>query len=229
MSEAEQQASTPSKEPKVIKRYTNRKLYDTVESRYVTLDEIAAMIKDGVEVRIVDNRTKEDLTSVTLAQIIFEEEKKKNQMPLAVLREIIRHPGESISGFIQKEVTPRVASIREEAESRVASIREGAESRLEKLLGREDKREDGAAPAEATEVPAEPEGATGSAISPAELLKASQRAVEDWQRKIDERVKQVVENLTGNLPALGRDMQALLQRLEDLEKKLDELEKRPKS
>ncbi|WP_225411021.1 polyhydroxyalkanoate synthesis regulator DNA-binding domain-containing protein [Stigmatella hybrida] len=230
MSEAEQQASTPSKEPKVIKRYTNRKLYDTVESRYVTLDEIAAMIKDGVEVRIVDNRTKEDLTSVTLAQIIFEEEKKKNQMPLAVLREIIRHPGESISGFIQKEVSPRVASIREEAESRVASIREGAESRLDKLLGRDDKRDE-AAPGEATEVPAEPEGAGGptSAISPAELLKASQRAVEDWQRKIDERVKQAVENLAGNLPALGRDMQALLQRLEDLEKKLDDIEKRPKS
>jgi polyhydroxyalkanoate synthesis repressor PhaR len=223
MSEAEQQASTPSKEPKVIKRYTNRKLYDTVESRYVTLDEIAAMIKEGVEVRIVDNRTKEDLTSVTLAQIIFEEEKKKNQMPLAVLREIIRRPGESISGFIQKEVSPRVASIREEAESRVASIREGAESRLDKLLGRDDKpiTEEASAP------PAEPDGAGG--ISPAELLKASQRAVEEWQRRIDERVKQVVENLTGNLPALGRDMQSLLQRLEELEKKLDAIEKQPKS
>lgn len=121
MSEAEQ-AGAPSKEPKIIKRYTNRKLYDTVESRYVTLDEIAAMIKEGTEVRIVDNRTKEDLTSVTLAQIIFEEEKKKNQMPLSVLREIIRHPGESISGFIQKEVSPRVASIREEAESRLDKL-----------------------------------------------------------------------------------------------------------
>ncbi|MFP2913468.1 polyhydroxyalkanoate synthesis regulator DNA-binding domain-containing protein, partial [Pyxidicoccus sp. 3LFB2] len=121
MSEAEQ-AGAPSKEPKIIKRYTNRKLYDTVESRYVTLDEIAAMIKEGTEVRIVDNRTKEDLTSVTLAQIIFEEEKKKNQMPLSVLREIIRHPGESISGFIQQQVTPRVASIREEAESRLDKL-----------------------------------------------------------------------------------------------------------
>ncbi len=59
------------KEPKVIKRYTNRKLYDTVESRYVTLDEIAQMIKGGAEVKIVYNRSKEDLTSVTLAQIIF--------------------------------------------------------------------------------------------------------------------------------------------------------------
>lgn len=221
MSEAEQ-ASAPSKEPKVIKRYTNRKLYDTVESRYVTLDEIAAMIKEGVEVQIVDNRTKEDLTSVTLAQIIFEEEKKKNQMPLAVLREIIRHPGESITGFIQKEVTPRVASIREEAESR-----------LDKLLRRDEKRaeEPGEASPETPEQPAEQDPATQAAkpsISPSELLKASQRAFEDWQQKLDDRVKHVVEGLTSNLPALGRDMQALTQRLEELEKKLAELEQSKK-
>ena len=65
MSEAE----STTREPKVIKRYTNRKLYDTVESRYVTLEEIAEMVKTGTDVKIVDNRTKEDLTSVTLAQI----------------------------------------------------------------------------------------------------------------------------------------------------------------
>src|SRR3954464_14062505 len=92
-------SANPAKEPKIIKRYTNRKLYDTVETRYVTLDEIAEMIKQGGEVQIVDNRTKEDLTSVTLAQIIFEEEKKDSRMPLSVLREIIRRPGESLSGF----------------------------------------------------------------------------------------------------------------------------------
>jgi polyhydroxyalkanoate synthesis regulator protein len=183
------------------------------------------MIKEGVEVRIVDNRTKEDLTSVTLAQIIFEEEKKKNQMPLSVLREIIRHPGESISGFIQKEVTPRVASIREEAESR-----------LDKLLRRDDKAPSGEEPKEAKEAkeaagaedPAAQQAAGGASISPAELLKASQRAFEDWQKKIDDRVRHVVENLTGNLPALGRDMQTLTQRLEELEKKLDELEQKKK-
>lgn len=218
MSEAEQASAPGGKEPKVIKRYTNRKLYDTVESRYVTLDEIAAMIKEGVEVRIVDNRTKEDLTSVTLAQIIFEEEKKKNQMPLAVLREIIRHPGESISGFIQKEVTPRVAS-----------IREGAEQRLDKLLGREEKRADEAAPApELKEGEQPPPAPAKASLSPAELLKASQRAFEEWQQKIDERVKNAVEGLTGNLPALGRDMQALMQRLEELEKKIAELEQQQK-
>ncbi|NTX12742.1 transcriptional regulator [Myxococcus sp. CA051A] len=218
MSEAEQ-AGAPSKEPKIIKRYTNRKLYDTVESRYVTLDEIAAMIKEGTEVRIVDNRTKEDLTSVTLAQIIFEEEKKKNQMPLSVLREIIRHPGESISGFIQKEVTPRVASIREEAESR-----------LDKLLRREEAAKAGIPEAAAaTEEPLQAaDSAAAGGLSPADLLKASQRAFEDWQRKIDERVKHVVENLTGNLPALGRDMQSLTQRLEELEKKLEQFEQQKK-
>jgi polyhydroxyalkanoate synthesis repressor PhaR len=192
MSELEQ-ASKPesAREPKIIKRYTNRKLYDTVESRYVTLDEIAAMIKEGAEVKIVDNRSKDDLTSVTLAQIIFEEEKKQNQMPLSVLREIIRHPSETLQGFIQKEVSPRVASFREEAEQRI-----------DKLLRRDEEGGD--------------------------LLKSSQKALEDWQRRMDERVKTVVEGVLGNLPALGRDMQTLLNRLEHLEKKVDSLEREKK-
>jgi polyhydroxyalkanoate synthesis repressor PhaR len=181
----------------VIKRYTNRKLYDTVESRYVTLDEIAEMVKQGVEVRIVDNKSKEDLTSVTLAQIIFEEEKKKNRMPLSVLREIIRHPGESISEFISREVSPRMASIREEAESRIGQIF---------------RRE---------------EGAGGEGSSP-DLLKASQRVLEDWQKRLDEKVRQAIENVVGSLPAFGRDMQALLDRLDALEKRLEALENQRK-
>ena len=188
-------SSGSNNEAKVIKRYSNRKLYDTVESRYVTLDEIAGMIKRGLEVRVIDNRSKEDLTSVTLAQIIFEEEKKKNQMPLALLREIIRRPGESISGFIQKELTPRVTS-----------IREGAESRLDKLFRRED-------PLEGT--------------SAAELLKSSQKTLEDWQGKIDERIRQGIDSLVGTFPALGRDLHSVRQKLEELEKKIEELERKP--
>lgn len=62
-------------EPRIIKRYANRKLYDTQESRYVTLHEVAEFVRSRQDVRIVDNRTKEDLTNVTLAQIIYEEEK----------------------------------------------------------------------------------------------------------------------------------------------------------
>src|SRR5436309_9444411 len=122
-------ASEARKEPKVIKRYTNRKLYDTVESRYVTLDEIAQMIKGGAEVKIIDNRSKEDLTSVTLAQIIFEEEKKRSQMPLGVLREIIRHGGEAVAGFYQEEVQNRLSQSLEDVRTRTESLRENIEQR----------------------------------------------------------------------------------------------------
>ena len=62
---------------RVIKRYSNRKLYDTKDSRYVTLLQIAEMVRGGEEVQIIDNNTKEDLTEVTLAQIIYEEQKQK--------------------------------------------------------------------------------------------------------------------------------------------------------
>lgn len=218
MSELDQAPTNPPppQGPKIIKRYTNRKLYDTVESRYVTLDEIAEMVKLGVEVRIVDNKSKEDLTSVTLAQIIFEEEKKKNRMPLSVLREIIRHPGESITEFISREVSPRVASIREEAESR-----------LDKLLRRDEKGQPlPAEPSAAAEAAAN--AAATSGISSPEFIKASQRLIEDWQKRLDERVRHSLENVTGNLPAFGRDMQALNDRLAALEKRLVELEQKKK-
>jgi polyhydroxyalkanoate synthesis repressor PhaR len=213
---------TPAaKEPKVIKRYTNRKLYDTVESRYVTLDEIAEMVKQGVEVKIVDNRTKEDLTSVTLAQIVFEEEKKKSQMPLDLLREIIRRPGESLSDFYNTQVGPRVASIREEAESR-----------LDRLLRRDSAgapATEAATPPPAPSAPQAP-GAPDAPDAPAKegLLKTAQRGLEDFQKTLDERVKAVVEGVVGNLPALGRDIGQLVQRIDQLEKKIEQLEQQKK-
>ena len=63
-------------ETRIVKRYANRKLYDTQRSRYVTLEQIAEMIRSGEDVKIVDNNSKEDLTSITLAQIILEQEKR---------------------------------------------------------------------------------------------------------------------------------------------------------
>src|SRR6266403_2938667 len=75
---------------RTIKRYANRKLYDTRDSRYVTLDHIAAMVRAGDDVRVVDNTTRSDLTTATLAQIIFEEEKKTPKLSVAGLRKIIQ-------------------------------------------------------------------------------------------------------------------------------------------
>jgi polyhydroxyalkanoate synthesis repressor PhaR len=83
---------------RTIKRYANRKLYDTRDSRYVTLDHIAAMVRAGDDVRVVENTTRADLTTATLAQIIFEEEKKTPRLSVAGLRKIIQGgmPGASV-------------------------------------------------------------------------------------------------------------------------------------
>lgn len=91
------------RETKVIKRYQNRKLYDTQDSCYVTLEDIRDMIKEGQDIQIIDNATKEDLTSVTFAQIIFEEEKKqKGILPLNTFKQIIASGGEVLKEFAQK-------------------------------------------------------------------------------------------------------------------------------
>src|SRR3954466_4443405 len=200
---ADAAASADSRrEPKVIKRYTNRKLYDTVESRYVTLDEIAQMIKGGAEVKIIDNRSKEDLTSVTLAQIIFEEEKKRSQMPLGVLREIIRHGGEAVAGFYQEKVGSRLTAGIEDVKSKTDILRENIEQRVRgvtQLLRREGDEQKS---------------------SVKEVISAGQTAVEELRAKVEESVKQALESFESSPVAAG--VERLRSKLDDLEKKLDE-------
>ena len=88
---------------KIIKRYQNRKLYDTQQSCYVTLDDIAKMIRQNEDVVVIDNKSKNDITAATLTQIIFESEKKVGQYaPLFTLREIIQNGTGSISGYLAK-------------------------------------------------------------------------------------------------------------------------------
>lgn len=87
---------------RVIKRYANRKLYDTHDSRYVTLQQIAEHVRAGDDVSIIDNTTKEDLTNVTLAQIVYEEERRtdgdarKGQVSFDTLRNLIQNGGERL-------------------------------------------------------------------------------------------------------------------------------------
>jgi len=74
----------------VIKKYGNRRLYDTAGSRYVNLDDLAALVREGKEVRVVDAKTGRDLTRVTLTQIITEDAKDKpTGLPLELLRQLI--------------------------------------------------------------------------------------------------------------------------------------------
>jgi polyhydroxyalkanoate synthesis repressor PhaR len=89
---------------KVIKRYQNRKLYDTSRSSYVTLEEIAKMIRKGDHVQVIDNRNQTDITAMTLTQLLYESEKKtKSQPSLELLREIIQFGDGSFSGYIQSK------------------------------------------------------------------------------------------------------------------------------
>jgi polyhydroxyalkanoate synthesis repressor PhaR len=86
----------------VIKRYSNRKLYDTQESRYVTLEELEELIRAGKEISVVDVSTGEDLTSVTLAQIILENERNhRATLPTAFLHQLIKH-GEAWQEYVQR-------------------------------------------------------------------------------------------------------------------------------
>lgn len=115
---------------KLIKRYTNRKLYDTERSCYVTLDEIADMVRDGEELTIIDNRTGDDLTTVTLAQIVFEEEKKDRKLlPLQSLRLIIQSPSEFLA-----RISKPVQDFREETQQRVMDLKRKAEETQEEKL-----------------------------------------------------------------------------------------------
>jgi polyhydroxyalkanoate synthesis repressor PhaR len=89
--------ATPDRPVRIIKRYSNRKLYDTKDSRYVTLLQIAEMVRTGEEVQIIDNNTKDDLTEVTLAQIIYEEQKAHSRsVPLQTLKELIHARTEKV-------------------------------------------------------------------------------------------------------------------------------------
>lgn len=82
----------------VIKRYPNRKLYNTEAKKYVTLEGIAELIRNGQEVQITDHQSGEDLTAVTLTQIIFEQEKKEGGfLPRAVLTGLIQSGGHTLT------------------------------------------------------------------------------------------------------------------------------------
>lgn len=88
-------------EPVIIKKYANRRLYNTQTSSYVTLDHLAGMVKDGTEFEVQDARTGEDITRSVLTQIIFEEEAKgQNLLPIKFLRQLIRFYGDSLQAFV---------------------------------------------------------------------------------------------------------------------------------
>lgn len=196
MSTEVQQSEVP--EARLIKRYANRKLYDTHDSRYVTLQQIATFVRDGEEVRIIDNTSKEDLTNVTLAQIIYEEEKKgaEENRPSAskgTLRTMIQQSGERF----------------------MTSLREGPISKL--IPRKEDEegaghvRDHGAAPAEE----AEPEPAAKRSV-----FASPKEALDELSRLADDRMKGLIGHAITHVHSLQGEVGRLQARIEELEARL---------
>ncbi|MCB9614672.1 MAG: hypothetical protein H6721_09515 [Sandaracinus sp.] len=146
----EPRADGSAREPRIIKRYANRKLYDTRDSRYVTLQQIAEYVREGEDVRIVDNKTKEDLTNVTLAQIIYEEEKKgEGDVRRSTLKSLIEEGRErlvgSLPGSLSKFLHPekeegKEAKPEEEASAEGPKKKPGPKEALEELRATADDR-----------------------------------------------------------------------------------------
>jgi polyhydroxyalkanoate synthesis repressor PhaR len=196
-------------ETRIIKRYANRKLYDTEHSRYVTLDQISEMIRNGDDVKIVDNKTKEDLTTVTLAQIIFEEEKKQRSfLPLNAMRNIIQSGGEWFA----------------EAQRRVQSILPGKrkdDPAERETDGAADEVAEAAAPADEAMVKKR------SLASLREWVDQSRHRLDEWQKQVDGKIRSTIDNISQTISpwaSINKDVKTLADRIEELEAKLRELE-----
>jgi polyhydroxyalkanoate synthesis repressor PhaR len=209
--DTKQENHTPSpagERPKrIIKRYSNRKLYDTKDSRYVTLLQIAEMVRGGEEVQIIDNNSKEDLTEVTLAQIIYEEKKANSRsVPLQTLKELIHQRTEKV----------------------LSDLREGPIGRLIPGAKADGKSDVPGAPPAAVAKPEEAAAAAepvAQAGGPkASLVDQAKETFEDFQHKVDERVKAVLPSI---LPwqQLQHEVKRLSARIEELEQKLKDTKK----
>jgi len=97
----------------LIKRYANRKLYNTDTSRYITLKGIAELIEAGEDVRVVDNETGEDITSVALSQILVDSERESRSVPKTLLSDLIQRSGDALYGALRRGVGDASESLEE--------------------------------------------------------------------------------------------------------------------
>ncbi len=190
--------------PRLIKRYQNRKLYDTKESRYVTLDDLATLVRAGTEIRILDNSSGRDLTSVTLAQIILEEEKRRRGVPLSALRTLIQEGSASLGEL--------VTQIGRDIDQTVQTVG--------RVLGRSETQ---GCDREDTSQQQSQHGGGGDLVgtlsSIRDWLTHSQRSIEEWQGRVDEQIRRLAESLSPML-RLQRQMAELEARVGELENRI---------
>ena len=201
-------SGTGEKPRRVIKRYSNRKLYDTKDSRYVTLQQIGEMVRAGEEVQIIDNATKEDKTEVTLALIISEDLKSQpRSVPLGTLRDLIQERGERL-----------LSQLREGPIGRLIPGGVPGDGTVPPIPGVT------AEPVEAAPLPPVAEGPAADGDKPkgrlTEIVESSKSTLDHWQHTIDERIGAILPGF-GLFRELKDDVKRLTQRVEELETKLN--------
>ena len=140
----------------VIKKYGNRRLYDTAESRYVNLDDIAGFVRQGKDVQVVDAKTGQDLTRVTLTQVIMEDAKDKpTGLPLELLRQLVIASDEVRQEFVMwylKSAFDAYQKVQDAVQSRLGEVQSAIVSPMDMM-----KKFLGEAPATQPRPQAEPE------------------------------------------------------------------------
>lgn len=209
---------------RVIKRYSNRKLYDTRQSRYVTLQHIGDMVRAGEDVQIIDNATKEDKTEVTLALILSEELKTRpRSIPLGTLRELIQEHRAKILSQLREGPIGRLipggelkeGGAVEESASAPAEVTEAekATSEAAEKVERVEKIEK----TEKVEKSEKVDGAKGLRFH--DIVETSKATLDQWQHAIDERIRAVLPNFSA-FHDLQSEVRKLTKKVEDLESRL---------
>jgi polyhydroxyalkanoate synthesis repressor PhaR len=125
---------TSVREPHLIKKYANRKLYDTRTSRYVTLDEIAQLVRDGHDIRAVDRDSGADITQVILSQIVLTEEKREPKGIVDAGADAIQERGQALLSYVRRTLVP--GELVSEVERRRGSVELMIEEAIERTLRR---------------------------------------------------------------------------------------------
>ena len=158
---------------RLIKRYESRKLYDTEESRYVSLDELAEWIRVGQEVKVVDNASGADVTGQTLTQIILDEGRRgTTALPAELLHELVRFGREAVTTGVE-QVQSGVDRLVQRSLDRLGPVRRAREE-MDRLRARLEQLESSLNELEAGEpvAPRPAEDSVEAALSAAGLLEA---------------------------------------------------------
>ena len=181
---------------RIIKRYSNRKLYDTEASSYITLSEIGQLVHEGYDIRVVDHKTGEDLTSVTMAQILVENGKKQRHsvMPAQALRSLLEQ-GEDAIEYLKDTVE----NVRNEAEKGKDWVEKSIQDKLSV--------------------------ADDVTKTVKDIYKSSHDSINEWQRQADTKMEKLLSRLA-TVTDIKKEVTRLTGLAKKFEERLAKLEKR---